>query len=197
MAKAKPAEPEFVSTDAVLKDIEEKMDKAVQALSSDIKGIRTGRATPALVENVRVEYYGSPTPLKQVANISVPEPRLLVIKPFDTSVLKNIEKALLKSELGLTPATDGRLLRLAVPPLSEERRQQLVHQVKDIAEKAKVTVRNVRRDGNKRADQLKKDSLVGEDDMDKLKVKIQDLTKLYEGKIETINDEKSKEITEI
>lgn len=196
MAKAKPEESkENLSAENVLKDVEEKMDKAVQVFAGEIKGIRTGRATPALLENVRVEYYGSPTPLKQIANISVPEPRLLVVKPFDATVIKNIEKALQKSELN--PSSDGRILRINIPPLSEERRKQLVNQVKDMAEKAKVTVRNVRRDGIRRADQMKKDSVLGEDDVNKLKDKIQDQTKNYEGKIDTTYEEKRKEIMEI
>jgi ribosome recycling factor len=196
MAKEK-SQPERISSEDVLKEMGEKMEKAVQTFSGEIRGIRTGRATPALVENIRVDYYGSPTPLKQIANISVPEPRMLVIKPFDNSTIKSIEKAFLKSELGITPNSDGRLLRIAIPPLSEERRQQLVHQVKDMAEKAKVTVRNVRRDGNKQADQLKRDSLMGEDEVDKLKEKIQELTKSHETKLDTLYEEKSKEILEV
>jgi ribosome recycling factor len=198
MAKTKPEDSkDNMSAEDVLKDVDDKMDKTVQVFANEVKGIRTGRATPALLENVRVEYYGSPTPLKQIANISVPEPRMMVVKPFDATVIKNIEKSLLKSDLGLTPNSDGRILRINVPPLSEERRKQLVHQVKDMAEKTKVTVRNIRRDGNRRADQMKKDSTLGEDDVNKLKDKIQDKTKTYEGKIDTMYEDKSKEIMEI
>lgn len=181
----------------MLVEVEEKMEKAVEVYATEVRGIRTGRATPGLVENVRVDYYGSPTPLKQIASISVPEPRLIVIKAFDPASVKSIEKAILKSDLGLTPAVDGRLVRLPIPPLSEERRQQLADQVKELGEKAKVSVRNIRRDGNRQADQLEKDSGLGEDAVEDLKKEIQDLTKKYEDKIDGINKDKKKEILEI
>jgi ribosome recycling factor len=186
-----------MSVDEILHETKEKMEKAVSVFSEELKGIRTGRATPGLIESIRVEYYGSPTPLKQIANISVPEPRLLVVKPFDQTSIKNIEKAILKSDLGLTPNSDGRMLRLTVPPLSEERRHQIVNQVKELGEKAKVSVRNIRRDGNRKADQLEKDATISEDDCKSLKDKIQDFTKSYEEKIGAKYEEKRKEILEI
>lgn len=186
-----------MTSEEVLQETEQKMGKTVEVFGNDLKGIRTGRATAGLVENIRVEYYGAPTPLKQIANISIPEPRLIVIKPFDNTSLKNIEKAILKSELGITPSSDGRMLRLNVPPLSEERRQQLAGQVKELSEKSKVTIRNVRRDAIKKADQMEKDSALGEDDCEKLKDEIQKLTKTYEEKIVSKYEEKKKEILEI
>lgn len=178
----------------VLKEVEEKMDKACEVLVNDMKGLRTDRATPALVENIRVEYYGSPTPLKQIANVSIPEPRVLLIKPFDGSSLKSIEKAILKSDLGITPANDGKMLRLTVPVLSEERRLQLANQVKDLTEKAKVAIRNIRRDANKKADQMKEESLLSEDENKKLKDNIQKATKAHEDKADKVSEEKKKEI---
>lgn len=183
--------------DDVLHEIEEKMDKAVQVYAEEVRGIRTGRAAPGLVESLRVEYYGSPTPLKQIASISVPEPRLLLIKAFDQASVKNIEKALLKSELGLTPNVDGRILRLQVPPLSEERRHQLANQVKDLGEKAKVAVRNIRREGNRQADKLLDDAVLNEDNAKKLKDEIQELTKKSEKRVDEIHEDKKKEILEI
>lgn len=185
-----------MSFDDVLLDTEDKMDKAIDVFSNEARGIRTGRATPGLIENVRVEYYGSPTPLKQIATISVPEARLLVIKPFDPSSLKNIEKAILISDLGLTPNADGKILRIVVPPLSEERRHQLVNQVKEMGEKAKIAVRNIRRDSNRQADKLEKDSVLGKDDARRLKDEIQELTKNHEKKIDEIFAEKKKDILE-
>ena len=178
----------------VLKEVEEKMDKACEVLVNDMKGLRTDRATPALVDNIRVEYYGSPTPLKQIANVSIPEPRILIIKPFDASSLKNIEKAILKSDLGITPANDGKMLRLTVPVLSEERRLQLINQVKDLTEKAKVAIRNIRRDANKKADQLEKDKLLSEDENKKLQESIQKTTKSHEDEVDKLAEEKKKEI---
>jgi len=158
--------------------------------------LRTGRATPALVDSVRVEYYGSPTPLKQMANISAPEPSLIVIRPFDPTVLKDIEKAILASELGLTPMNDGKLIRLGIPPLSGERRKQLTTRVKDLAEEARVAIRNVRRDANKAADQSEKDKVLTEDACEQTKEQIQDLTKKYEGQVNSLAEKKSAEIME-
>ncbi len=186
-----------MSYEEVLLETEEKMDKAVQVFVDELKGIRTGRATPGLIENVRVEYYGAPTPLKQLSNISVPEPQLIVIKPFDATSIKNIEKAILKSDLGMTPSVDGKLLRLKVPALSEERRKQLANQVKDMGEKAKIAIRNIRREQNKNSDQLEKDSVISEDDCKSLKEEIQDQTKNHESKVNELFEAKKKEIMEI
>lgn len=185
-----------MSYEEILLETEEKMEKASNVFSDELKGIRTGRATPGLIENIRADYYGSPTPLKQMASISVPEPRMLVVKPFDVSVIKSIEKAILKSDLGMTPNSDGKILRLQVPALSEERRKQIVNQVKDLAEKAKISIRNVRRDSNRQADQLEKNSEISEDDCKSLKDEIQELTKKFEEKVNDSFDKKQKEILE-
>lgn len=185
-----------MSYEEILLETEEKMEKASNVFSDELKGIRTGRATPGLIENIRADYYGSPTPLKQMASISVPEPRMLVVKPFDVSVMKSIEKAILKSDLGMTPNSDGKILRLQVPALSEERRKQIVNQVKDLAEKAKISIRNVRRDSNRQADQLEKSSEISEDDCKSLKDEIQELTKKFEEKVNDSFDKKQKEILE-
>jgi ribosome recycling factor len=185
-----------MTNDEILFDAEERMEKAVTVLQDALRGLRTGRATPALVDSVRVEYYGSPTPLKQMANISAPEPSLIVIRPFDPTVLKDIEKAILASELGLTPMNDGKLIRLGIPPLSGERRKQLTTRVKDLAEESRVAIRNVRRDANKAADQAEKDKVLTEDGCEQTKEQIQDLTKKYEGQVNSLAEKKSAEIME-
>ncbi|MBI1853465.1 MAG: ribosome recycling factor [Planctomycetes bacterium] len=185
------------SIDDVLLETEEKMEQAIEHLTGELRGIRTGRATTALVENVRVDYYGAPTPLNQLAQIAVPEPRLLMIKPFDKGALSDIEKAILKSDLGITPQNDGKVIRLAVPPLSEERRHKLVAQVKDLAEQCRVSLRNVRRDENKQVDGLEKKSVFTEDQADKLRENIQEKTKEFEAKVDEAVEKKSKEILQI
>ncbi|RMG38313.1 MAG: ribosome recycling factor [Planctomycetota bacterium] len=182
--------------DEILLDAEERMEKAVAVFREGLKGIRTGRATPGLVDSIRVEYYGSQTPLKQLANITVPEPQQIVIRPFDASVIGDIVKAIQSSDIGLAPNSDGRLIRLNVPPLSEERRQQLVARVKELAEEARVAIRNIRRDANKHADQAQKEKVLTEDDRDRLKGEIQDLTKKYEGMVNEAAEAKKKEIRE-
>ena len=139
--------------DEILLDCEDRMEKAVGVYQGQLQGLRTGRATPALVDSLRVEAYGAPTPLKQLANVSVPEPQQIVIRPFDPGVINDIVKAIQASELGLAPNSDGRLVRLNVPSLSTERRRQLVSRVKELAEEARVAIRNIRRDGNKHAEQ--------------------------------------------
>ena len=180
--------------DEILLDAEERMEKAVDHLSSSLKGIRTGRANPGLIDSVKVDYYGSPTPLKQIANVSVPEPQQIVIRPFDTSCLGEIAKAIQNSDLGMAPNNDGRVIRLNVPPLSTERRQQLAGRVKELAEEARVSIRNIRRDANKHADQAEKDKTMSEDDRDTTKDKIQDLTKKFEGIVNTKASNKEKEV---
>ena len=159
-----------------------------------MQGLRTGRATPALVDSLRVEAYGAPTPLKQLANVSVPEPQQIVIRPFDPGVINDIVKAIQASELGLAPNSDGRLVRLNVPSLSTERRRQLVSRVKELAEEARVAIRNIRRDANKHADQGEKQKLFSEDDRDQAKEEIQDLTKRFEGKVNDLASSKETEV---
>ncbi len=183
-----------MSYDEVLLDTEERMEKTFEVLKGTLRGVRTGRATPALVENIRVDYYGAMTPLKQLSTITTPDSRMIMIKPFDPSSLSSVEKAILKSEVGLTPSVDGKLIRLQVPPLSEERRKQLVGQVKEHSEAAKVSLRNVRRDANKQSESFQKESILTEDDSRKLKEEVQNLTKEYEDKIKQVMETKQTEI---
>ncbi len=185
-----------MSYDDVVLETEDKMDKTVEVLKEQTKGIRTGRATPGLVESVKVDYYGTPTRLKELAVISVPDPRTLLVKPFDPSSVGTIEKALQKSDTGLTPMSDGKMIRLSVPPLSGERRQKLVGQVKELSENSKVSLRNVRRDANKDAEKLEKDALITEDQHHKLKEEIQNLLKSHEKKVDDLVEAKRKEILE-
>lgn len=180
--------------DEILLDAEERMDKAVDHLKSSLTGIRTGRANPGLVDSIKVEYYGSPTPLKQIANVSVPEPQQIMIRPFDVSSLDDISKAIQNSDLGMAPNNDGRVVRLNVPALSTERRQQMVGRVKELAEEARVSIRNIRRDGNKHADQAEKDKSMSEDDRDTTKDSVQELTKRYEGLVNSCAEAKEKEV---
>jgi ribosome recycling factor len=182
--------------DEILMDAEERMEKAAQVLTNALKGIRTGRANAGLVDSVRVEYYGSPTPLKQIANISVPEPQQILIRPFDSSCLDAIAKAITSSDLGMAPNNDGRVIRLNVPPLSTERRKQLTGRVKDLAEEARVAIRNIRRDANKHADQAEKDKVMSEDDRDSTKEDVQELTRKFEALVNEKAASKEKEVME-
>jgi ribosome recycling factor len=183
--------------DDILLETEERMEKAVEHLSTEYRGIRSGRATPGLVENIRVDYYGSMQPLKATSSIAIPEPRLIVIKPFDPSSIKSIEKALQTSDLGIQPSNDGKLLRLEIPPLSEERRRQLAGLVKEKGEDARVAIRNIRRDGNRQADKAEKDKQLSEDEQRELKDEIQKLTKQYEEKVDDILKRKTDEILDV
>ncbi|HSZ55314.1 MAG TPA: ribosome recycling factor [Tepidisphaeraceae bacterium] len=180
--------------DDILLDCEEHMEKAVEHLKHELRGIRTGRASPALVENIKVDYYGSPTDLRAIASISVPEATQILIKPFSPQDLKAIEKAVNDSKIGLTPHSDGKQLRLMLPPLSQERRLQLAGQCKGFAEEAKVRVRNARRDSNKIADTEEKGSVMTEDEAKGVKDQIQELTKTYEAKVDEMIEHKKKEI---
>ena len=164
----------------LLRDTEEKMQKALEATRRDLTTIRTGRANPAILDRVEVDYYGSRLPLTQVATVSAPEPRMLVIAPWDKGALGPIERALQKSDLGLTPNNDGNVIRLIIPQLTEERRREMTKMVHRKIEDGKVSVRNVRRDGNKAAEQGEKDGDLTEDERDKVKDDIQELTKKYE-----------------
>ena len=185
-----------MTTDEVLFDAEERMEKAVEVVQGQYQGLRTGRANPGLVDSIRVNYYGSPTPLKQIANISIPEPQQILIKPFDSGQIGEIAKAIQSSDVGLAPNSDGRVIRLNVPALSTERRKQLVSRVKDLAEDARVAIRNIRRDANKQNDTLLKDSEVSEDVHSGTKDEIQELTKKYEGKVNALAEAKEKEVME-
>jgi ribosome recycling factor len=180
--------------DDVLMDCEMHMEKAVEHLQHELRGIRTGRASPALVEHIRVEYYGSPTDLRSIASISVPEATQILIKPFSPQDMKAIERAINDSKIGLTPHSDGKQLRLVLPPLSQERRQQLVGQCKTFAEAAKVAIRNARRDANKTLETEQKGGIVTEDELKDGKDQVQELTKTYEGKVDQLIEHKQKEI---
>jgi ribosome recycling factor len=183
--------------DEILLEAEEKMEKAVDHVAQTFRGIRTGRASPGLVENIRVDYYGSPTPLQHMASISVPEPRLILVKPFDQGTVKDVERAIQKSELGIPPQSDGKVIRLVVPPLSEERRKQLGAMVRDKAEEGRVALRNIRRDANRQAKAAADSGAVTLDELSKLQDQVDKLTKEYEGRVDQALDKKTKEIMEI
>ncbi len=183
--------------DDVLLEAEDKMDKAVAHLAEEFRGVRTGRASSGLVDHIRVEYYGSPTPLRQLANVGTPEPQMILIKPYDPSSLKDIERAILASDLGINPSNDGKVIRLAIPPLSEERRKQILHHAKDLTEAAKLAIRNIRRDANKVLDTEKKDGIIPEDEMFRGKDEVQKLTNEYEKKVEDLLKKKSDEIMQV
>jgi len=185
-----------MTSEEILFDAEERMEKAVGVFRDELRGLRTGRATPALVDGLRVECYGSPTPLKQIAQINTPDPQSILIRPYDPSILKDIEKAIRSSDLGMSPNNDGKMIRLTVPPMSGEQRQKMVARIKKSSEEAKVACRNIRRDANKHFDQAEKAKEMTEDDRDKGKEEVQDLLKKYEDKITELADKKSKEVTE-
>src|SRR5436853_7830577 len=185
-----------MTSEELLFDAEERMEKAANVFRDELRGLRTGRATPALVDSIRVEYYGSPTPLKQLAQISTPDPQQIVIRPFDPSCLKDIEKAIRASDLGMSPNNDGKMIRLQVPPMSGEQRQKMATRIKKLAEEAKVAIRNIRRDANKNFDQAEKAKEMTEDERDQGKEEVQTLLKRYEDKITEMTDKKSKEIIE-
>ena len=183
--------------DDIVLEADDKMEKAVAVLADELRGVRTGRATAALVDQLKVDAYGTTSPLKALASITVPEPRMIMVKPFDPGVVNDIVKAIQKSEVGLTPQSDGKLIRLAVPPLSEERRKQMSKLVKENGEKAKVSIRNIRREANGTADAEEKAKTISEDEDKRTKVEIDRLTKDYEAKVQETVDKKTKEIMEI
>lgn len=185
--------------DEIELECEESMEKSVSFFKDELKGVRTGRASGGLVENIRIEVasYGSTMSLRELAGISVADGNVIIVKPYDPGTLKDIERGLQNSELGITPNNDGKMIRLPVPPLSGERRNQLVNQVKKMAEAQRVAVRNARRDANKAADTEKKDSKMTEDEAERCKENVQNLTKKYEGIIDSLLEAKTKEIQEI
>jgi ribosome recycling factor len=184
-------------TKQIIDQAKDKMEKAVQAFGRELATIRAGRANASLLDKVTVDYYGAPTPLNQLASISVPEARLLVIQPYDKSVINDIEKAILKSDLGLTPSNDGSVIRITIPPLTEERRRELAKLVKKYSEDAKVAVRNVRRDANDDLKKLEKNGDITEDELRGYIDDIQKITDDYVNKIDKITKEKEKEIMEV
>ena len=181
----------------ILDDASDRMQKAIEAYQRDLATVRTGRATPAMLDRVMVNYYGSPTPINQMAGISVPEARLIVIQPWDASVLKDIEKAILASDIGLNPNNDGKVIRLAFPELTEERRKDLVKDVKKIAEESKVSIRAIRRDGIDEAKAMQKEALITEDDLKKAEEQIQKLTDKKIAEIDELLGVKEKEIMSV
>ncbi len=180
-----------------LAEAETRMSGAVRALEEDLGAIRTGRASPALAEKVLVDYYGTPTPLIQLATISAPEPRLLTIRPFDPASIKDIERGLLSSDLGLTPNNDGKLIRLSIPPLTEERRHELVKVVRARAEEARVAVRNVRRDVHNDMREFEQEKLISEDRLFRGEEELQELTDRYVEEINQVSERKETEVLEV
>jgi ribosome recycling factor len=180
----------------LLRETEKRMHKALEALKSDLRTIRTGRASPALLERVMVDYYGQPTPLNQLAVISAPEPSLLVVRPYDPESLEGIERAILKSDVGLTPSNDGRLIRLPIPRLTEERREELAKMVRQRVEEGKVALRNIRRDTLEDLREFEKEKLISEDEFYRGKDKLQDLIDRYTEKMEETSTRKQREIME-
>jgi ribosome recycling factor len=181
----------------VKQETKDKMDKSISSLRAELKKIRTGRASLSLLDDIRVEYYGTMTPLNQLATLSVPESRLITIQPWDASSINSVEKAILKSNLGLTPSSDGKIIRIAIPPLTEERRKEIVKQVNKMCEDYRVAVRNVRREANDMLKQLKKDGDASEDEVFKAQEDIQKLTDDHIKEIDSIYKDKEKEILEL
>ena len=177
-------------------ETKDRMNKSVETLKGELKRIRTGRASAALLDGIRVDYYGTPTPVAQMASVSIPESRLIVIQPWDITAIKEIEKAIMKSDLGVTPSSDGKLIRISMPPLSEERRKQLAKTLHKTCEEYKVAIRNIRRDSNEVIKDLKKDGDLAEDDAFKAQDEIQKMTDEFIKHVDEIFKEKEKEILE-
>jgi ribosome recycling factor len=178
----------------VLKELESKMKKTVDVTDNELKSVRTGRATNALVEGIKVSYYGAPTPLKQLANISIPEPRLIVIQPWDVNAMKDVEKAIHTSKLGLVPSVEGKIIRIVVPPLSKERREELVKVVRKVVEEGKVALRTIRRDGNDQIKGLEKEKTITEDESFKAIDQIQKLTDRHTKSLDEVAGAKEKDL---
>lgn len=183
-----------MNTAQTLKDAEARMEKALDVLRNGLKGLRTGRASPAMLDGLRVEYYGSPTPVSQLATVSCPDPSSIMIKPFSGDDLKEIEKAIRSSDLGLAPNNDGKVIRLNIPPMSGDQRKKMAQHIKKLAEEQKVSCRNIRRDANKAIEDAEKAKAITEDDRDKAKDKVQALLKTYEAKIDDVAGKKEKEV---
>lgn len=181
----------------VHKELEEKMEKTVRVFKEDLHSIRAGRANPALLDRISVEYYGTATPLKQIASISAPEPRLLLIQPYDKTAIQGIEKAITQSDLGINPSNDGKTIRLAVPQLTEERRKELIKVVKKASESAKVAIRNERRDANDKLKKMEKNSEITEDELKKAEDEVQKKTDKFVAIIDELTAKKEKEMMEV
>jgi ribosome recycling factor len=186
-----------MATKELFAQTEDKMKKAIESLKREFGNIRTGRATPAMLERVTVDYYGTPTAVNQVANVSVPEPRMLVIQPWEKTMLAPIEKAILKSDLGITPNSDGSVIRLNIPQLTQQRRTELVKMTKKTSEEAKVAIRNLRRDANDALKKLEKDKAISEDDNKRAQEEMQKVTDKYIKEVDRVTEAKEKEIMEV
>ncbi len=182
--------------ESIYQETREGMNKSIDSLKNEFKKVRTGRASLSILDGIRVEYYGTMTPLNQMASLSIPESRLITIQPWDVSVIKDIEKAILKSDLGLTPSNDGKLIRISIPPLTEERRKELVKIIYKKSEEHRVAVRNIRRDSNELLKVLKKDGEISEDDAFRAQDQVQKITDKYIKLIDDVGKEKEKEILE-
>ena len=182
--------------ESMYQETEESMQKAIDALKNEFKKVRTGRASLSILDDIRVDYYGTLTPLNQMASLSTPESRLITIQPWDVSVIKDVEKAILKSDLGLTPSNDGKVIRISIPPLTEERRKQLVKVIYKKSEEHKISIRNVRRDANDLLKNLKKDGEISEDDAFKAQEQVQKITDEHIKLIDDVCKNKEKEILE-
>ena len=183
-----------MSADEILMDTEDRMVKAIEVLKKSLSGIRTGRANPGLVDTLRVDVYGSPTPIKQIASVGAPEPTQIVIRPYDAGVIKDIEKSIVAADLGFNPQSDGRVIRINIPALSNDVRKKMVSRIKDLSEESKIAIRNVRRDANKAAEQAAKDKTISEDQRDDIKDKVQELTNKFEDKATESSDSRKKEV---
>jgi len=181
-------------TKKIVSEYESKMRKAVGVLRDELKAVRTGRASTGLVENIKVDYYGTATPLKQIATLATPQADMIVIKPFDPASVKEIEKAIKSSDLSIAPIVDGKIIRLNIPPLSEERRRQLAAQAKQMGEQTKVSIRNIRREANKQLEKEQKDKVITEDDLQGGKKRVDDITRKYTDQVDSIVTDKSDEI---
>jgi len=178
----------------IIAESESKMKKASEVLQDELKAVRTGRAATGLVENIKVDYYGAATPLKQMATLAAPQADMIVIKPFDPTLVREIEKSIKNSDLSIAPIVDGKLIRLNIPPLSEERRKQFAAQVKQTGEQTKVSIRNIRREANKQLERQQKDKIITEDELERGKKRTDDITKEYTDKVDSIVKNKSDEI---
>jgi ribosome recycling factor len=185
-----------MNTAQITKDAEGRMEKAVDVFRNDLKGLRTGRASPQMLDSLRVDYYGSPTPIKNIASVTCPDAATIVIKAYQADDLKEIEKAIRSSDLGLAPNNDGKVIRLSIPAMSGDQRKKIVQQIKKQAEAGKVACRNIRRDGNKHFDDAEKAKTMTEDERDKGKDKMQELLKKYESLIDELSGKKEKEVME-
>ena len=182
--------------ESIYQETRDNMGKSIDALKNEFNRVRTGRASLTILDGIRVDYYGTLTPLNQMATLAVPESRLITIQPWDVSVIKEVEKAILKSDLGLTPSNDGKIIRISIPPLTEERRKELVKVINKISEDHKIAVRNIRRDSNELLKGLKKDGDISEDDAFKAQDQVQKITDEYIKLIDDVNKDKEKEILE-